>query len=126
MQADNQSDLFSLGVICYEMLSGELPYKPMQRAQVTIKAYSDMQYRSIKQFRPELPLWLDLSLKKATAADPRLRYQAFSEFFTDLSKPSSSAVEAYKKQPLLARNPLLFWQSVSALLFISLVVSLLN
>ena len=126
MQADNQSDLFSLGVICYEMLSGELPYKPMQRAEVTIKAYSDMQYRSIKQFRPELPLWLDLSLQKATAADPRLRYQAFSEFFTDLSKPSSSAVEAYKKQPLLARNPLLFWQSVSALLFIGLMISLLN
>jgi hypothetical protein len=98
----------------------------MQHAEVTIKAYSDIQYRSIKQFRPELALWLDLSLQKATAADPRLGYQAFAEFFTDLSKPSSSAVEAYKKQPLLARNPLLFWQSVSTLLFIGLVVPLLN
>ena len=126
MKADNQSDLFSLGVICYEMLSGELPYKPMQRAEVTIKSYNDMHYRSIKQFRSELPLWLDVSLQKATAADPKLRYHAFSEFFTDLSNPSSNAVEEYKNQPLLKRNPVFFWKSVSALLFIGLVVSLLN
>ncbi|HCH69406.1 MAG TPA: protein kinase [Colwellia sp.] len=126
MKADNQSDLFSLGVICYEMLSGELPYKPMQRAEVTIKDYNDMQYRSIKQFRPELPLWLDLSLQKATAADPKLRYKVFSEFFADLSNPSSSAVEEYKNKPLLQRNPVFFWKSVSALLFIGLVVSLSN
>jgi len=126
MQADNQSDLFSLGVICYEMLSGELPYKPMQRAEVTIKDYKDMQYRSIKQFRPELPLWLDLSLQKATEANPKLRYQAFSEFFADLSNPRLNAIEEYKNQPLLQRNPILFWQSVSALLFIGLIIALTN
>ncbi|MBA6390283.1 bifunctional protein-serine/threonine kinase/phosphatase [Colwellia sp. BRX10-3] len=126
MKADNQSDLFSLGVICYEMLSGELPYKPMQRAEVTIKDYKDMQYRSIKQFRPELPLWLDLSLKTATEADPKLRYKAFSEFFSDLSNPRLNAVEEYKNQPLLQRNPILFWQSLSALLFIGLIVALIN
>ena len=126
MKADNQSDLFSLGVICYEMLSGELPYKPMQRAEVTIKDYNSMQYRSIKQFRPELPLWLDLSLQKATEADPRLRYKAFSEFFADLSNPKTNAVEEYKSQPLLKRNPILFWQSLSALLFVGLIAALLH
>jgi protein phosphatase len=126
MKADNQSDLFSLGVICYEMLSGELPYKPMQRAEVTIKGYYSMQYRSIKQFRPELPLWLDLSLQKATAADPKLRYKAFSEFFADLSNPKTNAVEEYKSQPLLKRNPILFWQSLSALLFVGLIAALLH
>ena len=126
MRADNQSDLFSLGVICYEMLSGELPYKPMQRAEVTIKDYNSMQYRSIKQFRPELPLWLDLSLQKATQADPKLRYNAFSEFFADLSNPQTNAVEEYNSQPLLKRNPILFWQSLSALLFIGLIFALLH
>ena len=126
MRADNQSDLFSLGVICYEMLSGELPYKPMQRAEVTIKDYNSMQYRSIKQFRPELPLWLDLSLQKATQADPKLRYNAFSEFFADLSNPQTNAIEEYNSQPLLKRNPILFWQSLSALLFIGLIFALLH
>jgi len=126
MTADNQSDLFSLGVICYEMLSSELPYKPMQRAEVNIKDYHDMKYRSILQFRPELPLWLDLSLQKATAPDPKLRYNAFSEFFTDLSNPSTNAVAEYKSQPILQRNPVLFWKSVSALLLVGLIISLVN
>jgi protein phosphatase len=126
MTADNQSDLFSLGVICYEMLSSELPYKPMQRAEVNIKTYHDLKYRSILQFRPELPLWLDLSLQKATAPDPKLRYNAFSEFFTDLSNPSSNAVAEYKSQPILQRNPVFFWKSVSTILFIGLVISLVK
>lgn len=55
LKANHQSDLFSLGVICFEMLCGELPYKPMQRAQITQHSYSDWTYRSIKQFRPDLP-----------------------------------------------------------------------
>lgn len=125
MQSNNQSDLFSLGVICYQMLCGELPYKPMKRAEVTFSEYSQWQYRSIKQFRPEIPLWLDLTLKQATSADPKSRYNAFSEFFSDLSKPNLTAVEEYKTQPLLQRNPILFWQGMSFFLFIALVISLI-
>ena len=124
MRSDNLSDLFSLGVICYEMLTGELPYKPMQRAEVTFKDYNEFNYRSLKQCRPDLPHWVDVSLQKATAANPNSRYQAFSEFFTDLSKPSVSAVEEYKNQPIMQRNPVQFWQSVSLILFISLIISL--
>ncbi len=124
MEANNQSDLFSLGVICYQMLCGELPYKPMKRAEVTFSSYPQWLYRSIKQFRPELPIWLDLALKKATKADPKMRYQAFSELFTDINKPNTSAIEEYKTQPLLQRDPIKFWQGVSLVLFIALMLSL--
>ena len=124
MQSDNLSDLFSLGVICYEMLSGELPYKPMQRAEVTFNDYSEFHYRSIKQFRPELPHWIDISLQKATQANPASRYQAFSEFYRDLSKSNTSAVEDYNSQPIMQRNPVMFWQSISFILFVCLIASL--
>ncbi|WOH35961.1 bifunctional protein-serine/threonine kinase/phosphatase [Thalassotalea fonticola] len=124
LSATNLSDLFSLGVICYEMLSGELPYKPMQNTTITQTSYQQWHYRSIKQFRPELPLWLDLSLQQCTQADPKARYQAFSELETDLKKPNLRAVEEYKKQPILQRNPVVFWQGVSLILFIALVASI--
>ncbi len=127
LHADHQSDLFSLGVITYEMLCGELPYKPMQRAdmsgqsyannngQNSVEKYSQWQYRSIRQFRSDLPFWLDMVLSKATQADPKFRLQAFSELKADLRKPTASALEEYKSQPILQRNPVLFWQGASVL-----------
>ena len=130
LHADHQSDLFSLGVITYEMLCGELPYKPMQRADMSshsyainnektrVENYSQWQYRSIRQFRSDLPFWLDMVLSKATQADPKFRLQAFSELKADLSKPTASALEEYKSQPILQRNPVLFWQGAAALFFI--------
>ena len=124
MKADNMSDLFSLGVICFEMLTGQLPYKPMKRAEVTQTSYLDWQYRNAKQYRTDVPFWLDMSLEKATHPDPDKRYQAFSEFEAALSKPDTTAYEAYKKQPLLQRDPVKFWQGLSLILFISLCISL--
>lgn len=126
MEASYQSDLFSIGVVCYEMLTGKLPYPPMKRAEVTFNDYNEWQYQSIKHYRPELPIWLDLALQKATQPNPRLRYLAFSEFQNDILKPNLTAVEEHKRQPLLKRNPLLFWQVTSFLLFIALITSLLQ
>lgn len=125
LHADHKSDLFSLGVITYEMLCGGLPYKPMARAEVTFKDYSPFHYISITHFRRDIPLWLDLALKKSTEANPALRYQAFSEFFADLSKPNINAIQEYKKQPIMERNPIQFWQGMSAILFIALIFALI-
>ena len=124
MAADHQSDLFSLGVICYEMLCGELPYKPMVRAEVKFKDYTQWQYRSIRFYRPELPQWLDLTLQHVTQADPATRYQGFSEFYADLSKPNITAVEEYQQLPYIRRHPVKFWKGVSMFFFIAFLIAL--
>jgi serine/threonine protein kinase len=122
MKADHLSDLFSLGVICYEMLTGEQPYKPMTRAQINFNNTSSWHYRSIKKYRPDLPFWLDLSLQQATHPEAKARYQAYSEFEFGINKADLAAMEAYKQQPLLERDPVKFWQGVAFVLFIVLIV----
>jgi len=123
MQADHLSDLFSLGVICYEMLTGQLPYKP-QSQSTNYTHYQQWHYRSIKQYRHDLPLWLDVTLQQATQANPTLRSQTFSEFLSNLNKPNIDAFNDYKSQPLIERNPVQFWKGVSLVLLISLIASL--
>ncbi len=137
LHADQQSDLFSLGVIIYEMLCAQLPYKPMSISAINAHNfqvnnnkkspcdYTQWQYRSIRQFRTDLPFWLDMVLSKATQADPKLRMQAFSELKADLSKPTDSALDEYKSQPILQRNPVLFWQGVALVFAVLWLMALL-
>jgi len=126
MQANHLSDLFSLGIISYQLLTGELPFKPMTKNKALHANITHWQYRSVRQFRPDLPLWLDFALKKATEPNVYDRYQAYSEFEADISRPNTSAVEAFKNQPILQRDPVLFWQGVSLTCFILLLISLAN
>ncbi|NQZ11157.1 MAG: protein kinase [Algicola sp.] len=111
-----QSDLFSLGVITYEMLTGELPYPFQTRAGKKPLPLEKWHYRSAKVHREDIPLWLDEALKTAVKANPKYRYEAYSEFMTDITKPSLNAEQAYKNKPLLERDPVRFWQMISVLL----------
>ena len=52
-------------------------------------------------------------LSKETQADAKLRLPAFSELKAYLSKPTASALEDYKSQPMLQPNPVLYWQGVA-------------
>ena len=120
-----RSDLFSLGVIAYQMLSGRLPYDAEVPKARTRAAQRLLKYRSVLDDEREIPAWIDEVLRKATHPDPSKRYEELSEFVYELRHPSQAYLSRVRA-PLLERNPVAFWRGVSLLLAIAVVILLLR
>jgi serine/threonine protein phosphatase PrpC len=115
-----RSDLFSLAVIAYQMLSGRLPYGAEVAKSRTVSAQRKLQYRSILHEDREIPAWIDGVLRKALQPEPLKRYEALSEFIHDLRHPTQAFLNR-TRVPLVERHPVRFWKAVSALLAIMLL-----
>lgn len=114
------SDLFSLAVIAYQMLSGRLPYGTEVAKTRTKAAQRRLSYRSVLDENRAIPAWIDGVLKKALHPNPYHRYEALSEFVYDLRHPN----QAYLNQtrpPIMERNPVAFWKTVSLFLAIAVI-----
>ncbi|MGF1714039.1 bifunctional protein-serine/threonine kinase/phosphatase [Photobacterium chitinilyticum] len=109
-KATAYSDLFSVGVIVYEMLTGKMPYKMPYQQIFDDKQSRRYDYISVLKNRQDLPAWLDLVLKKVCHPSPKTRYQVISEFIQDLSTPDQKILRELKESPLIRRNPLQFWK----------------
>jgi serine/threonine protein phosphatase PrpC len=118
-----RSDMFSLGVITYHMLSGKLPYGPEVAKSRTRAAQRKLNYKSVLDDNREIPAWIDPVLRKAVHPDPYKRYEELSEFIYDLRHPNKAFLNK-TRPPLIERHPVLFWKSVSFILAI-VVIALL-
>lgn len=121
--ASQRSDIYSLGVIAYQMLTGRLPYGPRVAAANTRAAQKRLRYTPVTEFNPAVPDWMDAAIATAVKIDPDRRYEELSEFTFDLSHPNPSLV-APDHRPLLQRKPERLWQVICAALFVLLLVSL--
>lgn len=116
-----KSDQFSLGCIVYQMLTGKLPYGEKLASVRDQRGISRLRYRPISETVTDLPHWVDKAIRKAVQLTPESRYEAMSEFESDLIKPNPDYLRE-EQLPLLQRNPVGFWRSLSMLLLISNLV----
>ncbi|MGL1921028.1 MAG: protein kinase [Hyphomicrobiales bacterium] len=119
-KASRATDLYSLGVILYEMLTHKLPYGGGFKNSYDVKR---LKYISALSVNKDLPAWVENILQRATAIDVGERYERFSELQHDLMKPKHETYEEVK-QSFMARNPVGFWKSVSGILAIIIVLIL--
>ena len=118
-----RSDMFSLGTITYQMLTGRLPYGAEVAKSRTRSAQMNLMYDSVLDDNREIPAWIDGVLRKAVHPNPSNRYDELSEFIFDLRHPNQAFLNK-TRPPLMERNPLVFWKSVSFILAVIVIILL--
>jgi serine/threonine protein kinase len=79
MTTDQRVDLFALGVMAYEMFTGQLPWEKAESLQ-TLLSHMNHAGRDPRDFRPDLDAKTAAFLMKAIERDPARRYQTAEEF----------------------------------------------
>jgi serine/threonine protein kinase len=119
-----RSELFSLGVLSYFLLSGRYPYGTNVAKAKTRSAQRKLAYRSVLDDEREIPAWIDDAIRRAVNPLPQRRQEQMFEFIHDLRQPSQMFINK-SLPPLMERNPVAVWQGISAILAL-IIVYLLN
>lgn len=117
-----RSDMFALGVVTYQLLTGKLPYGSKMARARTRSQFRKLKYNTASGDDRDIPAWVDGALRRAVHPDPAKRYESLSEFTFDLRHPSPKYLSA--SVPLIERDPLLFWKCTTLVLAVVIVVLL--
>jgi serine/threonine protein kinase len=119
-RGDAATDQFALGALFSRLFTGHYPYgevEPFSRPKLDRPANPE-------KLRPDLPTWLAMALARMVAPRPQDRFGDLVEVLVELEGGTTRGVPQPDRRSLLARHPLAFWQGVSALLAVALVLAL--
>ena len=84
-KVDGRSDLFSLGVMMFQLITGQLPFKGDSMAALMYKI-ANQPHPKPDTIRPDLPRCVTVIINRAMAKDPAKRYQSGAQMSADLRK----------------------------------------
>ncbi len=101
---DARSDVYSLGIIAYEMLAGHVPFRGESPTVIMMKQVQEAP-PSILQDRPELPAAMGRVIEKSLAKQPADRFQTASEFVAAFTAAAAEAAEVTAAPTTVANAP---------------------
>jgi len=106
--ADQRSDLYSYGLMLYEMLVGDVPFTGESTLKVMYQRIQEKP-KNLKQINPSLPTWLVRIVMRCLERDPAARYQTAYEILADLQGSRGSATGSHTVQIQIPEFARMHW-----------------